>query len=53
MEKFFLEKYFGVCYSFGGLRKQAEKLEGLRKHGHSILKASPNETESQQRKSIG
>ena len=42
-EKIFVEKIFGVCYIFRGSRKRAEKQEDLRKHGHSNLKAPPNE----------
>ena len=49
MEKISLEKIFGLCYIHGGLRKQAEKLDDLRKHGHSNLKASPNADESRKR----
>jgi len=46
MEKILLEKFFQLCYILRGLREQAEKLDDLRKHGHSILKAPPNETAS-------
>ena len=45
-KKILVEKIFRLCYILRGLRKQAEKSEDLRKHGHSILKAPPNATES-------
>ena len=43
-----MKKFLACAINKRGLKKQAEKLDDLRKHGHSILTPPPNATESQQ-----